>query len=71
MASKIEILKRTIALIEKAKVRNQATIDIMSGSRHPTHIQMSLEAKAKLETYNEILEALNGDFITLRISAGE
>lgn len=58
-------------LIKSAMARCDQSIKVYEGSMHPTHIEFRNDAKSRQAAYEEILRALDGDFVLLRISAGD
>ncbi len=59
----ITLLKLNIAKCDES-------IKDFTGSKHPQHKEMLIEAKARREAYQDVLDALRGNDMMLKCSAG-
>lgn len=58
-----------ITLLKQAITQCDKSIEATTGQQNPQLKEMLIEAKAKREAYQDVLEALRGDTLFLRIAA--
>lgn len=59
----------TRELVEQAILRLKTDIELMTGDQNPQAVAMRLKLEGKLQAYENVLDAMSGDMVLLRIDA--
>lgn len=59
----------TRELVEQAILRLKTDIELMTGDQNPQVVAMRLKLEGKLQAYENVLDAMSGDMVLLRIDA--